>query len=125
LSVTPREANDRVLYTHIADEKLGIDEKDITSVVLCRRSIDARQRNILVNLGLSVYLDGVPEPTEWTKEYKNAEHKPSVGIVGSGPAGLFAALKFIEDGFCPVLFERGKIQDVLSIIRADSEMSAC
>lgn len=108
LSVTPKEASDRVLYTHIAAEKLGIDEKDITSVVLRRRSIDARQRNILVNLGLSVYLDGVPEPTEWTIEYKNVEHKPSVGIVGSGPAGLFAALKIIEEGFRPVLFERGR-----------------
>ena len=108
LSVTPKEASDRVLYTQIAIERLGIDEKDVTSVVLRRRSIDARQRNILVNLGLSVYLNGLPEPSKWDKDYKNVEHKTPVGIVGSGPAGLFAALKLLEEGYRPVIFERGK-----------------
>lgn len=74
-----------------------------------RRSIDARQRSIKVNLSLSI--DKVPIQltyNEYQPNQNRVEYAPEVIIVGSGPAGLFAALKAIELGYKPIVIERGK-----------------
>ena len=89
-------------------KKLHVDEDRIKLVNVRRRSIDARQRVIRVNLGVEVYLDELPAEQNIEFKYDQVDQKPSVIIVGAGPAGLFAALRLIELGFKPMLFERGK-----------------
>ena len=105
------------LVAFLADE-YGLNKDDVTSVRVLKRSIDARQRTIYVNLRVRVYInevatDDVFEPVG----YQNVSDKPQVIIVGAGPGGLFAALRLIELGLRPVVIERGNqvglSQDVL------------
>ena len=93
-----------------AAKKLGISAKRIHEVRLRKHSIDARQRQIKVQLRVEVGLDGpLPEETKLTPNYKQlpASAKPVI-IVGCGPAGMFAALRCIELGLKPIVLERGK-----------------
>lgn len=108
LSLTPKQASDEVYYRPIIASKMGVDPEEITAIVVRRRSIDARQRQIKINLGVAVYLGEQPQPERKIYDYGNVAGKTPVGIVGSGPAGLFAALRLIELGYKPVIFERGK-----------------
>ncbi len=108
LSLTPKQASDEVYYRPVVAEKLGLDPEEITAIVVRRRSIDARQRQIKINLGVMVYVGEEPEVSTVHYEYGQVGNKPPVGIVGAGPAGLFAALRLIELGYKPVIFERGK-----------------
>ena len=108
LSLTPEQASDELYYRQVAAEKLGLQAGEITAVVVRRRSIDARQRQIRINLGIVVYAGEHPAEENRKYDYGNVEHKVPVGIVGAGPAGLFAALRLIELGYKPVIFERGK-----------------
>ena len=88
---------------------LQIKEANTFQVRLLKRSIDARSRQIKVNLQAEVYVDELPEPLLQLKaEYKDVTQSKQVIIVGAGPAGLFAALRFIELGIKPVIIERGK-----------------
>ena len=74
-----------------------------------KRSIDARQRTVMVNLKVRVYIDEFPQDDEFPRiEYGDVSGKPRAIVVGAGPAGLFAALRLIELGICPVVVERGK-----------------
>ena len=109
LSLTPKQASDKSFYRPVAAGKLGVSPEDITALIVRRRSIDARQRQIRINLGIVVYIGEQPETKPQKYEYGQVGHKPPVGIVGAGPAGLFAALHLIELGYKPVIFERGKI----------------
>ncbi len=93
---------------------LGIDVNSIMDVVPFRRSIDARQKRVMVNLSVRVYQDEVPpkEPVGLPDViYHDVTDAPSVVIVGAGPAGLFAALRLIELGLRPIVLERGKDVD--------------
>jgi len=108
LSLTPKQASEECFYRPIIAEKMGISPDEITSIVVRRRSIDARQRQIKINLGVMVYVGEEPQTQNSTFTYGNVSGKTPVGIVGSGPAGLFAALRLIELGYKPVVFERGK-----------------
>lgn len=108
LSLSPKQASDEIYYRPIIASKLGVDPEEITAIVVRRRSIDARQRQIKINLGVAVYLGEQPESERKTYDYGNVAGKTPVGIVGSGPAGLFAALRLIELGYKPIIFERGK-----------------
>jgi uncharacterized FAD-dependent dehydrogenase len=74
---------------------------------IVRRSIDARKPPVKVRLLVELY-DTPPQSPDYQKRLQNVENKPRVIIVGSGPAGLFAALRLIEVGFKPVILERGK-----------------
>ena len=96
------------LVAFLADE-YGLNKDDVTSVRVLKRSIDARQRTIYVNLRVRVYInevatDDVFEPVG----YQDVSDKPQVVVVGAGPGGLFAALRLIELGLRPVVIERGK-----------------
>lgn len=101
-------ADEQSLRKYIAREK-GMDERTITAVRVLKRSIDARQRTIFVNLKVRVYVNEPPEDDEFTvTQYKNVEHDKPVIVVGAGPGGLFAALRLIEAGCKPIVVERGK-----------------
>ena len=93
-----------------AAEALGISAERIQEVRLRKKSIDARQRTIKVQLKLDVGIDSpLPEPQSPKCEYPEVpSHAKKVIIVGSGPAGLFAALQCIELGMKPIVLERGK-----------------
>ena len=108
LSLSPKLASDEQFYKPVLAEKLHVDEDRIKLINVKHRSIDARQREIRVNLGFEVFLDEIPVEEKIEFKYAPVDYKPTVIIVGAGPAGLFAALRLIELGFKPLLFERGK-----------------
>jgi len=108
LVLTPRQAADAKYYTSLAARRLGMPEQDIALVRVVKRSIDARQRQPKVNLSLEVYADREPRPAPVHFDYSSVAGRAEVVIVGSGPAGLFAALRLIELGLRPVILERGR-----------------
>ena len=92
----------------IADDK-GIDARTINAVRVLKRSIDARQRTIYINLTVRVYINELPEDDEYVHtEYGDVSRRPAVIVVGEGPGGLFASLRLIELGLRPIVLERGK-----------------
>ena len=96
------------LKAYLADEE-GLDVRTITGVRILKRSIDARQRQIFVNLKVRTYVNEQPADDVYQHtEYPNVEGKPQVIVVGAGPGGLFAALRLIELGLRPIVLERGK-----------------
>ena len=109
VSVSPETAADsQRLASYIARLK-AIDVRTIRHIRILRRSIDARQRRILVNLSLRVYVNEEPTDEAYRSiSYPNVADRPSVVVVGEGPGGLFASLRLIEFGFRPVVVERGK-----------------
>lgn len=101
-------ANEQTIKKYIAQAK-GLDARTITAVRVLRRSIDARQRTIYVNLTIRVFVNEQPPVDEYTcREYGNVDDCQTVVVVGAGPAGLFAALKLIELRMRPIVVERGK-----------------
>lgn len=110
ISVTPIISGDTIKLKDYVSNNLKIDKTRITSILIRRRSIDARKSNILVNLGLDVYIDEkMPQPLKPSFSYPDVSKKQQVIIVGAGPAGLFAALHLIELGYKPIVLERGKM----------------
>jgi uncharacterized FAD-dependent dehydrogenase len=109
LRVLPQVAADeQKLTAWIANEK-GINAKQVNAVRVLKRSIDARQRTIYVNLKVRVFVNEMPTDKGYTAtEYRSVEGRPQVVVVGAGPGGLFAALRLIELGLRPVVVERGK-----------------
>lgn len=101
-------ANEQRVKEFVSREK-GINQKDINAVRILKRSIDARQRTIFVNLKVRVYINEIPQDDEYTRTtYRNVEGAKPVIVVGAGPGGLFAALRLIELGLKPIVVERGK-----------------
>lgn len=107
--VTPEQASDKRLYMPLLAARMGVREDEITSARVIKRSIDARKKQIKVNLRFFVSCgEPPPAPEPGALDYPDVSKAPEVGIVGAGPAGLFAALRLIELGLRPVIFERGK-----------------
>ena len=126
-------AREEALVAFLAD-RYGFDRRTVTAVRILRRSIDARQRQVVVNLKVRLYVNEQPTDDVYTPVvYGDVSEKPAVIVVGEGPGGLFAALRLIEIGLRPIVLERGK--DVherkrdLSLItktqRVDSESNYC
>ena len=109
LRVLPQTAaNEQRLIAYIAKEK-GLDARTIRATRVLKRSIDARQRTVLVNLNVRIYVNELPKEEEYTHTlYNKVDDKPVVIVVGAGPGGLFAALRLIELGLRPIVVERGK-----------------
>ena len=96
------------LRKYIAEEQ-GIAMGALKAVRILKRSIDARQRTIFVNLKVRVYVNEQPTEDEFEHvDYQDVSNSPQVIVVGAGPGGLFAALRLIELGFRPIVLERGK-----------------
>ena len=101
-------ANEQRLKAYLVREK-GLDERTLNATRILKRSIDARQRTVFVNLTVRAYVNEVPKDDEYQHtNYPNVEGRPQVIVVGAGPGGLFAALRLIELGLRPVVVERGK-----------------
>ena len=91
-------------------QKLGIKPSRIAHLRVLKRSIDARQRQVMVNLTVRVWVDEAPENDALFTpiEYDNVANAPQAVVVGAGPGGLFAALRLIQLGVRPIVLERGK-----------------
>lgn len=101
-------ANEQRLKSYLVQEK-GLNLRDIQATRILKRSIDARQRTIFINLKVRVYINELPKEDEYEHTvYNKVEGKPQVIVVGAGPGGLFAALRLIELGLRPIVIERGK-----------------
>ena len=101
-------ANEQALRSWLADE-YGFDVRTLTAVRILRRSIDARQRTIFVNLKVRCYINEQPQQDEYiVTHYPDVSSAPQAIVVGAGPGGLFAALRLIELGIRPIVLERGK-----------------
>lgn len=109
LRILPEQAaSEQSLKQYIGREK-GLDVRTINAIRILKRSIDARQRTIYVNLTIRVFVNETPSEEEFIRtDYPNVEGRPAVIVVGAGPGGLFAALKLIELGLRPIVVERGK-----------------
>ena len=109
LRILPEQAaSEQSLKQYISREK-GLDIRTINVIRTLKRSIDARQRTIYINLTVRVFINETPSEEEFERtNYPNVEGRPAVIVVGAGPGGLFAALKLIELGLRPIVVERGK-----------------
>ena len=110
LKITPAEASDESAVCRYIAQSLGKDIHDISGYTILKKSVDARGKQIWINLTVNSF---VGEPYQQRvleesvlKDVAHATH--SVVIIGAGPAGLFAALRLIEQGVKPILLERGK-----------------
>ena len=121
------------LRSWLADE-YGFDVRTICGVRILKRSIDARQRQIYVNLKVRVYINELPHDDEYVRtDYPNVEGRPQVIVVGAGPGGLFAALRLIELGLRPIVLERGKdvherkkdLANITKTQKVDAESNYC
>ena len=121
------------LKQFLADE-YGLRMNEIMGIRILKRSIDARQRTIYVNLKVRVYVNELPSDDEYQHvDYPDVSDRRQVIVVGAGPGGLFAALRLIELGFRPIVLERGKNvherkKDMANIARTqqvDEESNYC
>ena len=134
LRLLPEIAADAVrLRQYIAEEK-GLALSALKDIRILKRSIDARQRTIFVNLKVRLYINEQPTDDEYIHvNYPDVSDKPQVIVVGAGPGGLFAALRLIELGLRPIVLERGKDvherkKDLATIARTqqvDEESNYC
>jgi uncharacterized FAD-dependent dehydrogenase len=110
LQVAPEIAvNDQLIKEQVA-KLIRASVADIKHISILKRSIDARQKAIKINLKVAIYFqqDEFKEEKIQLPDYKNVSNSPEVIVVGAGPAGLFAALQLIELGLKPIVIERGK-----------------
>lgn len=109
LRVLPQVAyKEESIKQHLAKEK-GLDVRTLQHIRVLKKSVDARQRTIFVNLKVRAYINELPQDDEYVHtDYPDVRNGKPVIVVGAGPGGLFAALRLIEQGLRPIVIERGK-----------------
>lgn len=126
-------ANESTIREFIAREK-GIEPRTINHVRVLKRSIDARQRTVYINMKVRVYVNEEPQEEEYVPvTYRDVSSAPPVIVVGAGPGGLFASLRLIELGLRPIVLERGKnvherkkdLSAITKTQRVDPESNYC
>ncbi|HIP49111.1 MAG TPA: FAD-binding protein [Lutibacter sp.] len=109
LRVKLKEIKVKAILEIKAAKNLGIPRSKINVVKVLRKSIDARKPTIVFNYKVAVYIEEeIPESSTYSFDYKDVSKSKEIHIIGFGPAGMYAALRCIELGFKPVVFERGK-----------------
>ena len=109
LRILPEVAGDSSRLRSYLSEEYAINLRGIKGVRVLKRSIDARQRQVFVNLKVRVYVNEEPSDDEYQRiDYKPVSGQRQAVVVGAGPAGLFAALHLIEHDIRPIVVERGK-----------------
>ena len=109
LRVLPQDAVSEQTLKQVVSQETGVSVGEINAVRILKRSIDARQRTIFVNLKVQVFIEEDPTaPAYQSVTYGDVSSGKPVVIVGAGPGGLFAALRAIELGLRPIVVERGK-----------------
>ena len=107
--ISPKKAQDNEEIRNSLARKLGVSNSDINHFIVLRRSVDARQRPVQLNLRIRAYIGEDYEEQESVEfNYQDVSQAKEVIVVGAGPAGLFAALRLIELGLKPIVIERGK-----------------
>ena len=134
IRILPEQAaSEEGIKRYLAKEK-GLDVRTLNQVRVLKRSIDARQRTIFVNLKVRAYINEFPQDDQYVHtEYTDVSSKPCVIVVGEGPGGLFASLKLIELGYRPVVLERGKdvrerkkdLSNITKTQKVDGESNYC
>lgn len=109
LRVLPQVAyKEENIKQYLAKEK-GLDVRTLQHIRVLKKSVDARQRTIFVNLKVRAYINELPQDDEYVHtDYPDVRNGKPVIVVGAGPGGLFAALRLIEQGLRPIVIERGK-----------------
>ena len=109
IQVAPEVAAQQQLLTAHVAKLMQVKPEDINHITVLKRSIDARQKAIKINLKIAVYWkEGHKETAIPLPDYKDVSGNREVIVIGAGPAGLFAALQLIELGLKPIVIERGK-----------------
>lgn len=109
LRLFPEQACSEQSIADFVAKDFAIDRRTITHIRVLKRSIDARQRTIYINVTVRIYINEMPTDEAFTTtHYPDVSSSPRVIVVGAGPGGLFAALRLIELGLRPVILERGK-----------------
>ena len=109
INLSPAAAADEAAIKKISASLSGIDQNAISGLRVIKRSVDARKKNIRVNLTIEVFSEKDSSVSLITPFMpSDVKLKQEVIIIGAGPAGLFAALRLIELGLCPVIIERGR-----------------
>ncbi|HRG80784.1 MAG TPA: FAD-dependent monooxygenase, partial [Cyclobacteriaceae bacterium] len=109
VQLSPQEAFDERAFKPALFDKLGIKDDGNVFINPLKRSVDARAKNIRVNVLVEIVSAGeATAKITYRKEYPNVSNAQPVIIVGAGPAGLFAAIRLIELGVKPIILERGK-----------------
>ena len=134
IRILPEQAaSEEGIKRYLTKEK-GLDVRTLNQVRVLKRSIDARQRTIFVNLKVRAYINEFPQDDQYVHtEYPDVSSKPCVIVVGEGPGGLFASLKLIELGYRPVVLERGKdvrerkkdLSNITKTQKVDGESNYC